>query len=58
MDATLEQILEELERRQKYGGWMERYFNSPTTRQEYPKHWEFFDAGKDHRAKSVIKWRT
>ena len=49
MDATLEEILEELERRQKFGGWMERYFTNANTRQEYPKHWEFFDAGKEHR---------
>ena len=39
MDATLEDILEELERRQAEGGWAERYFNTPTTRQDYPKHW-------------------
>ena len=39
MDATLADILEGLERRQREGGWAERYFNTPTTRQDYPKHW-------------------
>ena len=48
-DLSLEEILQELERREKYGGWSQRFFNTPTTKEDYPKHWEFFTAGADHR---------
>lgn len=34
---------------ERFGGWRERYFNNATTRHDYPKHWEFFDAGKNNR---------
>lgn len=49
MDLTLEEIVEELQRRKTEGGWASRYFNNATTRQDYPKHWEFFDAGATNR---------
>lgn len=51
MELSLElaDIVEELSRRQRFGGWQERFFNNSTTREDYPKHWQFFDAGADHR---------
>lgn len=42
-------ILQELNHRDRTGGVYRRFFNSPTTRTEYPKHWQFFDAGRTHR---------
>ena len=53
-DFTLEEILLELERRTTEGGWAQRFFTEPNTRELYPKHWEFFDAGKDFRLRSFI----
>ena len=49
IDATLEDILHELEHRKTYGGWKERFFTEDDTRNLYPKHWEYFDAGATHR---------
>ena len=44
-----ETLSEEFMYRLQYGGWSLRFFNEPDTRLKYPKHWEFFDAGADHR---------
>jgi len=49
MTAALQEILEELERRQVEGGAYRRFFTEENTRNLYPKHWEFFDAGATHR---------
>ena len=49
MELSLEDIIEELENRITYGGWKERFFTEPNTRELYKKHWEFFDAGALHR---------
>lgn len=48
MDLSLHEILQELDHRINFGGWKTRFFNTPTTKQDYVKHWEFFSAGKDH----------
>lgn len=42
------EILRELEHRKVFGGWSNRFFNTQTTRTDYSKAWEFFDAGKNH----------
>jgi phage terminase large subunit-like protein len=47
-NLTLEQIVAELDRRKTYGGWKHRFFTEPNTRDLYPKHWEFFDAGQTY----------
>lgn len=49
MTFELEEIIEELERRQQEGGALYRFFTEEDTRKRYPKHWEFFDVGKDYR---------
>jgi hypothetical protein len=49
MSYTLEELLEERAIRTKFGGVYKRFFNTPSTRQDYPKHWQFFDAGAGHR---------
>lgn len=38
-------VVAELQYRLKYGGVRWRYYNEPNSRELYPKHWEFFDAG-------------
>jgi phage terminase large subunit-like protein len=48
-DLSLEEVLEELQRRLLEGGWASRFFNEENTRELYAKHWEFFDAGATHR---------
>lgn len=42
-------LYDELMFRLKYGGWSLKFFDGPDTRLKYPRHWEFFDAGADHR---------
>lgn len=49
MATRLEDVLQELQRRLTQGGCYTRYFNDEDTRAQYPKHWAFFDAGRDHR---------
>jgi hypothetical protein len=48
VELSLHEIVQELERRKTEGGWMYRFFNTPHTRREYSKHWEYFDAGATH----------
>lgn len=50
-ELTLADIVEELTRRLTEGGWSSRYFNTSTTRDDYAKHWEFFDHGATHAAR-------
>jgi phage terminase large subunit-like protein len=51
IDLSLEDILEELQRRKTEGGWSERLFSEPNTRELYKKAWEFFDAGKEYNTR-------
>lgn len=53
-DVTLEQILEELERRKTEGGVYERYFNTPETRATYPKHLEFFRSSANNNLTAFV----
>ena len=49
MELTLASIVEELQRRDREGGVFTRFFNAPNSRELYPKHWEFFDAGGKYK---------
>ena len=49
MSFQLQELLQEYAYRQRYGGAIRKYFNTPDTKQEYPKHHEFFSVGKDYR---------
>lgn len=51
---TLHDILTELARRKTYGGWSQWYFTESNTRELYPKHWDFFDAGATHRQRLMM----
>ena len=48
--TNLVSIVRELQRRATEGGVYHRFFDTPTTREDYPKHWEFFDATATHSA--------
>ena len=48
-NVELAEVLQEIQRRSDEGGVYGRYFLDKNTRDLYPKHWAFFDAGKDHR---------
>jgi phage terminase large subunit-like protein len=54
MDFELVELLEEMRRRMSEGGWQQRYFSEPNTRDLYAKHWEFFDAGAEYRFRLFI----
>jgi phage terminase large subunit-like protein len=47
-ELTLAEIVEELQRRKTEGGFGQHLSISPS-RENYPKHWEFFDAGKNFK---------
>jgi phage terminase large subunit-like protein len=49
MSYTLEELLEERAVRRMFGGVYKKFFNTESTRTDYPKHWQFFDAGVNHR---------
>lgn len=52
MELSLEQIVNELSRRKLEGGWVERFFTG--ARSDYPKHHEFFEAGKKYRTRLFV----
>ncbi len=47
--STLVEIVAELTRRKTEGGVFTRFFDESISRDIYPKHWAFFDAGATHR---------
>jgi phage terminase large subunit-like protein len=47
--SDLYTIVKELQRRMTEGGVYSKYFTDEDTRELYPKHWQFFDAGKNYR---------
>lgn len=49
MNYDIEELLAEARRRQEEGGWSRKYFTEDITRELYPKAWQFFDAGAEHR---------
>lgn len=49
MSFDLQELLDEAKRRQRQGGVYRTYFNEENTRELYPQHWKFFDAGATHR---------
>jgi len=49
VELELQRILAELNRRTRMGGVFTKFFNTPTTRLDYLKHWQFFDAGAAYR---------
>lgn len=49
MNFTAEELIAEAERRYREGGVFRRYFTEANTRDLYPKHWQFFDAGAKYR---------
>lgn len=54
MDHSLQEILEELERRKTEGGCIERYFHTSEERAKYP-HWvNGFKVGKDYRQRLAL----
>lgn len=53
-DLTLEDILEELQRRKTEGGCVEKFFHTEEERAKYP-HWiAAFKAGKDYRQRMAL----
>ncbi len=49
MSYDLNELMAEYVYRQKYGGGLRRYFNTPELREGYHKHLHFFGAGKTHK---------
>jgi phage terminase large subunit-like protein len=50
----LEEIIEELERRQQEGGCFERFFHTQEERDKYPHWMEAFRVGKDYRQRLAL----